>query len=79
MSFLFGSDEKPAPAAVPVSPLASEDAQRERQAAEDAALNASRESGRRQTVAAGRDIAMEDQQVLGQSSARRRASRELVG
>ena len=79
MSFLFGGNDKPAPVAVPVSPMVSEDAQRERQRAEDAALAQSRESGRRQTVAAGRDIAMEEQQVLGQASAKRRAARELVG
>ena len=79
MSFIFGGDEKPAPAAVPDSPSASEDAQRERQAASDAALAQSRAAGRQQTVAAGRDIAADEQQTLGASSKRRRAGREIVG
>ena len=60
MAFLFGGDDKPAPAAVPDSPMASEDAQRERQAAQDRALAESRAAGRQQTVAAGREIAMDD-------------------
>ena len=79
MAFLFGGDDKPAPAAVPESPLASEEAQRQRQAAQDRALAESRAAGRQQTAAAGRDIAAEEQQTLGSTSARRRASRELVG
>lgn len=79
MSFLFGGDDKPAPAAVPESPLASEEAQRQRVAAQDRALAESRAAGRQQTVAAGRDIAAEEQQVLGGKSAKRRASRDITG
>ena len=80
MGFLFGEKDTPQPAAVPQDPSASEEAQRQRQAAQDAALAAQRSAGRAQTVSAGRDIAMEDQQTLGATRARRRsASRELVG
>ena len=78
MSFLFGSDS-PAPMAVPQSPLASEDAQRRRQEAENAALAQSKAAGRQMTIAAGRDIAAEEQQTLGAVNARRRAAREIVG
>ena len=74
MSFLFGSDS-PAPASVPVSPLASEEAQRQRQAAEDAAMAQSKTAGRQTTIAAGRDIAADEQMAKG----KRRAGRELVG
>ncbi len=78
MSFLFGSN-KPDPAPVPVSPLASEEAQRQRQAAQDAALAQQRGAGRAQTVAAGNDIASDEQMVKGQRSAGRRASRDIMG
>lgn len=80
MAFLFGGDnDKPQPAPVPQSPMASEDGQAARVAAQDAALAQSRAAGRQQTVAAGRDIAQEDQQTLGTVNAKRRASRELTG
>lgn len=89
MSFLFGSDKNdtpapapaPAPAPVPESPSAvtNEKAQMERQEASDRALAESRAAGRQQTVSAGRHIAEEDQQVLGTKSARKRASRDIVG
>lgn len=79
MAFLFGGDDRPAPAPVPESPMASEEAQRERQAAQDRALAESRAAGRKQTVFAGSEIAADEQQTLGSTSAKRRASRELVG
>lgn len=77
MSFLFGNDT-PTPAAVPASPLASEQAQREREAAANAALSQQRAAGRSQTVSAGRDIAMGEQQASGTASAKRRAARDII-
>ena len=77
MSFLFGGDT-PTPAAVPASPLASEQAQRERDAAANAALSQQRSAGRSQTVSAGRDIAMGEQQESGTRSAKKRAARDIV-
>lgn len=79
MAFLFGGDDKPTPAPVPASPSASEDAQRERQAASDRALAEQRAAGRQQTVSAGREIAEDEQQVLGAKNAKRRAARDIVG
>lgn len=82
MAFLFGGDnDKPTPAAVPDSPSATDNeaAQRERQAASDRALAESRAAGRQQTVSAGREIAEDEQQVLGAKSAKRRAARDITG
>lgn len=81
MSFLFGGDDKPTPAAVPESPSApsNEAAQRARQDASDTALAQSRAAGRQQTVSAGRAIAEDEQQELGAKSAKRRASRDITG
>jgi hypothetical protein len=80
---LFGGHKKdaPQPEAVPASPSAADNeaAQRERTAAQDSALAQSRAAGRQQTVAAGRMIAEDDQQVLGAKSARRRAARDILG
>lgn len=81
MSFLFGGDDAPAPAPVPDSPSAvsNEAAQRERQAASDRALAETRAAGRRQTVSAGREIAADEQEVLGTDAKKRRAARDIVG
>lgn len=78
MSFLFGGEE-PQPAAVPISPLASEEAQRQRQAAEEAALAESRSAGRRQTVVAGMKIAEDEQAGKGLLSAKKRAAARDLG
>jgi hypothetical protein len=81
MSFLFGNDTPaPQPAPVPVSPSApnNEEAQRQRQAAEDAALADTKSRGRRATMAAGMEIAADEQGAKGLlASKRRAASREL--
>lgn len=80
MSFLFGKKESPAPAPLPEAPSASEDAQKARQAAQDAALRNEAGTGRRQTIVAGMKLAEEEQGASGLMRAKRRAaSRELVG
>jgi hypothetical protein len=79
MSFLFGG-AKPTPAAVPVAPGDSAEAERKRQDAERAAVTERAAAGRRSTIVAGQQIAMEEQAGTGLlSQSRRRASRELVG
>lgn len=79
MSFLFGGD-KPQAAPVPASPMADEEAARQRQAAADAALAERAQSGRRQTIVGGMKVAEEEQQGTGLLSARKRAaSRALMG
>jgi len=79
MSFLFGGNDTPKAADVPASPSTDEAAQKARQDAQDAALAQSRAAGRQQTVSAGRQIAEDDQQVLGERSSKRRAARDIMG
>ena len=79
MSFLSGG-AKPTPAPLPASPVDSAEAEQKRQDAERAAIAERVVAGRRSTIVAGQQIAMEEQAGTGLlSQARRRAARELVG
>ena len=79
MSFLFGG-AKPTPAPLPASPVDSAEAERKRQEVERAAVAERASAGRRSTIVAGQQIAMEEQAGVGLlSQARRRAGREMVG
>ena len=79
MSFLFGG-AKPTPQPLPTSPTDSAEAERKRQDAERAAVSERVSAGKRSTIVAGQQIAMEEQAGTGLlSQTRRRAGRELVG
>lgn len=78
MSFLFGA-KAPAPAAVPLSPANSGEAEAARQSAERSALAERAAAGRRSTIVAGRQIALDEQMERGLLSQRARASREMMG
>lgn len=80
MGFLFGGDDAPSAVPVPPSPMANEDAQAQRRAAEEAAIRESRAAGRRQTVVGGMKIAADEQYDRGLMGAKKRsAARDLGG
>lgn len=83
MSVLFGKPSAPAPAPAPLAPMADDNraAEVQRLEAERAALADSKQRGRASTMAAGKELAEEEQFGRGllKSTARRAASREMLG
>lgn len=76
----FSKPSMPAPVPVPVSPMKDTAAEEARNRAATEALAESKSRGRASTIAAGRDIAEEEQEGRGLiKSTRRRAAREALG
>lgn len=83
MSFISdifgGGKEAPQPQAVPLSPQVDPNAERDRIAAEQAALAESKANGRRQTIVAGMKIAEDEQAGTGLLAAKKRAASRTLG
>lgn len=70
----FSSPKAPAPAPLPVAPSQSQDDQKARQMAEREALETEARSGRKTTIFAGRDDALNEQQGIGLLAQKKRAA-----
>lgn len=80
MSLLLGRySALPPSAPVPLSPQVDPNAEKERQAAENAALAESKAAGRRSTMVAGMSIAADEQGERGMLSSKRRAAAKTLG
>lgn len=81
MSSLFGKPSAPAPAPVPLTPIDDGAATQKRLDAERAAIADSKSRGRGTTVAAGGDLAAEEQYSRGLMKKKQRgaAASELTG
>lgn len=70
---LFGKPA-PTPMPMPVAPSVDPNAAAQRQAAADAAVNASRQAGRRSTMVGGMQIAEDDQYARGSAAKAKRSA-----
>jgi len=75
---LFGKPA-PAPMPIPTAPAVDPEAARRRQAEADAAVNASRQAGRRSTIVGGMALAEDAQYSRGSAAKSRREAATVLG